>query len=273
MLHLIKYKDKKDMFVCEVHRIINPEQGIAFGPGEHEVFKAKLILGEGEKNTFPAISTNYKTDKVHQLIKGNLKLEFERAKCKMFWENQELTKSLCLYSGFCIAGDWFISHSAHWQIEPDTCRANISLFWRKFLVFQRWNLELLENNEIAWQVDMDIRQADVNAVVLGVMVNDQFDCWQTESGMKNKFPEHFHRIYHSNQFSSAKEAIGVFSSAKKLPSLFFKSSDKNHRHTNHIENSDIVEASRLLKFELKDFLLESNRSEPITFQAKISVSG
>ncbi len=272
-LHLIKHRDKKDMLKYAVSRIINPKDGLVLDAGVHEIFKAKLILGEDKKTAFSTISTDYKSDKIYNLTKESLMLQFNRAKCKIFWKNQELTKSLCLYSGFCIAGDWFISHAAHWQIESDTCSANIALYWNELLVFQKWHLELSKNNEILWQVETDIKQADVDTVVVALMVSNQFDCWQTENGIKNKFPEHFHRICHTDQFSSAKEAIGVFSSEKKLPSLFFKSSNKNYNQTNFIENPDIIHASRLLKCELKDFLLESNRIEPITFQTKISLSG
>jgi len=270
-LHLIRYKEKKDMLSCAVHRIIDPENGLVLDEGEHEIFKAKLILGENRKNLFSAISIGSKLDKVYKLAKNHLELKFDRAKCRIYWKKQELTKSLCLYSGFCIAGNWFVSPAAHWQIESKADSADIALFWNNFLVFQKWHIALKDDNKISWQVEMDIKQADVNTVMVALMISDQFDCWQSESGVKNKFPERFHEIYHADQFSSHKENIGVFSSKKKLPSLLFESLNKSHNYTNFIENSDILHQSRVLKCEAKNFLFESNELKPTTFNMRLSL--
>ncbi|MCG2711314.1 MAG: hypothetical protein L6416_03185 [Candidatus Omnitrophica bacterium] len=265
-LHLYACHRDEEM-AWGAHCIIGPE-GRFISSGDHEIFKARLLLLENEKKLIKSI-VSLKSENLSEISNGNLTVKVEDAKVGLFWKGQELTKTLGLYSAFFYGKDWVDSSLAKWQVTVESDMIAASLSWNQFPFLQRWELSL-SNEELSWVINMDIQRKDINSIIAALMLNDKYNHYQTDSVKGAEFP----LVFSENrweQLSLTKGGINVRADNENFPGITFKGLVPGYTYNNILENSDKLHSGRVLKCETKIIASEIKKNGIITSKVKIKI--
>ncbi|MDP3041915.1 MAG: hypothetical protein Q8N62_04190, partial [Candidatus Omnitrophota bacterium] len=121
-----------------------------------------------------------------------LNLFFEDGKAKLYWKGLELTKNLGLHSAFNIDEKWHISSEGQWLVsEIAPGKFQISINYTDIGVIQSWLLTLAGNDELLWEVDMQVKQpVYILDRKVGLFLSDNYAHWFHFSD-QGKFPQAF----------------------------------------------------------------------------------
>ncbi|MFH2136933.1 MAG: ABC transporter ATP-binding protein [Candidatus Omnitrophota bacterium] len=269
-IHIVKYYVRKELIGCGAHWVIDP-QGMMLKNENLDVFSGRLLLVEN-RNDLSRIEMSDKYSKVVQINRDKLTIKVEKAKVRLFWGSQELTKTLCLYTSFSHARDWIDSTLAKWQVVTVPNGVDIALCWDKVFTTHKWQLRLTNEREIMWKVVMDINQPEINSAAVSLMLCEGYDFCQSREKGEMKFPDQF-ADDHWNQLSSGGEKVAVFSKKKVLPGICFDGKFEAREYLNVVENTDLRHASRVLKCRTTITDQDKKGKEPVLFTGKISLEG
>ncbi len=265
-LHLYAYHKDAEM-TWGAHCIIGPE-GKFFASGNHEIFKARLFLLEDE-NKLSELIVSQKRENFPEISSGNLTVKVKDAKVRLYWKGQELTKTLGLYSAFFNGKDWVDSSLAKWQITVSLNKIVISLSWNQLLVFQRWELGF-NDDELCWEMHTDIQQEGINSVIAALMLNDNYNYFQTESVSSKEFPADF-KENRWEHLLLTKGGIDIKAENENFPRVIFEGLVTEHDYNNILENSDKLHSGRVLKCETKIVFSKNEGNNTICSKVKIRI--
>ena len=95
-----------------------------------------------------------------EIKQGHLTLYFSRdGKCKLYYRNKEITKQAGLNISFEFQGDYCNSLGTIWQIDKLALNKLIAKgVWPDLPLIQIWQIELLENNIVNWQIEIEVKE-------------------------------------------------------------------------------------------------------------------
>ncbi|MCP4649193.1 MAG: ABC transporter ATP-binding protein [PVC group bacterium] len=265
-LRIYKDKTRPNTISCGAQHIINTV-GMKFISGAHEIFKGKLIALEGQQQLLDFIKQK-KQSNIVKMQQGNLSIELDKAHIRLFWKNQELTKALGLYTACLVNGEWMDSTLAAWDMkEISSNEVDVSLFWNRASVFQKWRMHLLSENEIMLQVCMDIQQEDISSAIAGIMLDSKYKGYSYADAVQEEFPLDFQEQWES--LFSGKSNVSVFAEDKDFPDLIFDGKVLSKSYFNVIENTDYRHAGRLVKCEVKFDPASEKLGKSVVFEIRI----
>ncbi len=265
-LHIFKSQDE-DVIACGAHGVIDP-RGYYLAVGRHEIFKGQISLPD-RKCSISDIKSDHKASKaISQIQSGKLTVEISKAKIKLFWQGQELTNALGLHTAFFKQNIWIDSTLAAWETNISSNKATVSLYWSKLFAFQRWQLCLVNEQEILWHIDTKIQEKGINAFSARLMLKPEYNYYQADEINVRKFPAQF-KIDCWEELISKDKLVGAIAKESALPHAFFLGHIAGSSFSNIVENSDALHSARVLKCETK--ALKSNNSKSYSFSSKIRI--
>ena len=265
-LHIYKYR-KDDVIACGANRIIKPE-GKYFAIGEHQIFNGEICLVDNEQS-INILKENCIEPK--SIIKsGRIALEIGRAKVRLFWQDQELTNLLGLHTAFFNKKKWVDSSLAAWHADVKDKKATVSLNWADFSAQQKWQLSLVNENEILWDIDTDLKNREIDIFSAKLMLNPNYSHYLAEGKKETEFPAEF-ESGRWQELVSGDKPVSVISKQALLPDIFFDGKVLKADSNNIIENSDLLHSARVLKCETKKMNHDSTKTLSFSSQIKISL--
>lgn len=266
-LHIHK-PSKKNLVAFGTKPLVGPE-GLILEEGSYDFLTSKIMLIDNKNKIIPRIDF-IAEQKAAELKLGHLSLKIEKAKAKLFWREKELTKSLCLYSAFCMFQRWIDSTQGKWIIECDSNSACISLSWNKLSVRQKWWLSLNNEREIRWRIETQIEEQGIEFAIAALMVKDNYTYWQTETGRQRIFPKAFLKRQWDKIITSQRD-LRVLTKNSEFPQISFNGFCQEYSYDNVIENSDALHASRVLKCQAKLQRQNSKTINLFSFEIKLQL--
>jgi ABC-type polysaccharide/polyol phosphate transport system ATPase subunit len=228
---------------------INPEEKTIRMPGRYQSFAVETKLNAArqliKKKFSPAVE------------KGKLKFIFDQGRGNIFWNGQELTKKLGLYTSLRSAGRWYDSaSSAVWKIEgQDNHAMRARGRWFHLAITQFWEMILQGEGVIELKVSLQVKdKIAVERLQTNLMLSERYTHWLSEK-QNGTFPlftaditDDWQQIYcvpENNKF------IGVSTSTDKkkhLPKVLFSPLISNSGWFLHILNSDLYHRGRVLQY-------------------------
>ncbi|MFH1460399.1 MAG: radical SAM protein [Candidatus Omnitrophota bacterium] len=123
------------------------------------------------------------------LCAGDLKLSFGEGRIKLYWQNQEITKDVGLTTSLHYGERWIDSSQASWKLEKyNENKIRIKLKWDNVPIRQEYLIEINDNQEISWSIDMQIaKQVQIFEYKAGIMLDAVYNMWKDDLGT-GKFP-------------------------------------------------------------------------------------
>jgi len=253
-----KHRKTKGESICLNSALIIPKSERLVVPGnKHDYFRGKIILGQNIK---PERESNLR--EVIRLNKDNLKFTFDQGKGKIFWENKELTAGLSVYTSVRCLGMWYDSYQAVWRVDKKK-NNKIVVFgdWPYIPVSQKWQIELVDKDLIAWQVDMEIdREINLEIEQTNLMLSSAYRAWTVPAlKCKGEFFDEFTEDYDILPFRFwYGKAKKIMAAASTLPKVIFEHKTIGRNLRAVIENTDNLYRARLLQYQK----VHSDKSPP-----------
>ena len=166
----------------------------------------------------------------HIITKGKTKIVCSEQEVKIFYNGLEITEGSGLSASINAAGLRDDSFEAKKQIvesRRDSCRVRV--IFKDLPLIQFWSIKLKEENQIEWQVDMEIkRHLVIDEFRMACLVKVAYKNWVSDYLQEN-FPRpdsHWRDLYLNNTLSSL---VGVRFpvGGKCLPLVILEAQDKN----------------------------------------------
>jgi len=237
---------------------IDRKENFHTSPGTYCYFNGELKIGANKKTAVSRIKTYAKIEA------DKTSLVFDHGKARILWNGIELTKELGLYSSVRVRDMWYDSSQAFWEIEKlEKDRLIVTGHWPWISMTQIWDLSLMSDETILWNIERDIwEDVLLEKEQVNMMLSDKYKEWFANKRIYGKFPGKFKshdgffwdRLWCGDGASTvgtrkAKLKKGFFS-AEILPSLTFSSSQDCQARYSIIENTDDLFKSRVLQCEL-----------------------
>jgi hypothetical protein len=264
-LHIYKYY-KDEVIACGANRVIKPE-GEYLATGEHEIFNGQISMIDNPR-TIELLKADC-AEPDYMIRSGEIALAIDRAKVRLYWNGQELTNLLGLHTAFLNQQSWVDSSIAAWQTDVRENKATILLHWSDICVRQKWQLSLINENEILWDIDTQLGNQAIDVFSARLMLNPNYSHYQAEGKNELEFPAEFEPGSWQEMISADKQ-ISAISKRTLLPDVFFEGKISQSDSNNIIENSDLLHSARVLKCEARK-IHKNQRSESFSSQVKIKL--
>jgi ABC-type polysaccharide/polyol phosphate transport system ATPase subunit len=217
-----------------------------FLPGRYHCFSARIYVVQQQKKIGSYANNN-------MIDRYPLRLFFQKGSGRIFWRGTEFTKNLCLYTSIRSEHIWNDSTQARWEhTEASDNKLVLKGTWRCIPIVQTWQLSLIDDNLIDWQVNMEVlEQIAVDRQQTNIMLSENYLNWMAADGSKGRFAlfrsdidDDWDRLWSG----AAKGYIGVesFKKDKKLfPGIYFTGSSEGL--IMNIVNSDVYYRGRVLQ--------------------------
>lgn len=191
-----------------------------------------------------------RTSGIITMQNNKLMTVFERGKLLIYWDGQELTKNLGGHTSFFSHQLWQDSSQAKWEVkEASENKAVLFGTWQRLPVIQKWEIEIVENNKIRWNINTRSSQIDIENINL--MLSDLYKKWHSSTNTGH-FPESFHANFWQriNQFNGKTNKIGVLN-APLSANIYLENISKDISFSASIFNTDLTLGSRVLQYTSK----------------------
>jgi hypothetical protein len=226
---------------------VESEKNVRISPGKYPCFCVEFML---EENKYIHADSS-----VNILREEKLRFVFDRGRGRIYWNNTELTKRLCLYTSLRSDGRWYDSFSsAMWEIEGR--ESNIIKAMGKWLylpVIQYWRIETKNGNSIEFKVRMRVnKEIKVERLQTNVMLSEKYNGWFSCS-KEGRFPDFCPDIdsdwdvIHS-ELEDKTRSIGVRAENSELPQVKIIVKEALSSGMLNIINSDLYHRARLLQW-------------------------
>jgi ABC-type polysaccharide/polyol phosphate transport system ATPase subunit len=236
---------------------VQPEANVRFLPGMYPWFSVEVILDKDQK-VFPK-------DLANILQCGKLKLIFDNGRGRIYWDEQELTKRLGLYTSLRSQGQWNDSaSSAIWKIEAKTNDAiRVSGKWLHLPIHQYWKLRLISERLIEFAVTMKVdNDIEFDRLQTNIMLSERYAVWFANNEKRtfppfNKNIDDDWEVLWSNPTNNEKNEayIGVEKTCPNniiLPTLIFSPQKISSHGFLNVVNSDTYHRGRVLQYLKKE---------------------
>jgi len=216
-------------------------------PGRHIYFEGKIILDKEDTKLEEKISHD-----IAEFDKGDLRFTFDRGKGRLFWKGKELTSGLGVYTSLRSLGIWHDSSKADWKInQNDKNKIIVSGDWPQVPVSQIWQIELVKQDLISWNVDIEIHEKTTLEIQqISLMLSSDYLNWAIPELIRGDFLDEHTKDYDilPYRFWYGK-SDQIISFAKNLPQTIFRCELNNQFLRAVIENSDYLYKARLLQYQ------------------------
>ncbi|MFH1045403.1 MAG: ABC transporter ATP-binding protein [Candidatus Omnitrophota bacterium] len=195
-------------------------------------------------------------ESVGLLEQEDLRLVVNSGRLFLNWRDRLLTAHTGGYSAFCVAGKWYSSLQAQWEVsrEGENTLLAVGTF-PQLEVKQLWRLKILPEYGLEWDIEMEMRYPlEIEEAHVALLLDDGYQHWMGTGREKGEFPAHSegHNDWQEllNQHS-LHSCIGVEQQSSpqgELPSLVFECSDQRMPWRAHILNSDYFTSCRVLQY-------------------------
>jgi ABC-type polysaccharide/polyol phosphate transport system ATPase subunit len=226
---------------------VEPEEAVRFLPGNYPCFRLEVVLDRA-KRAYP--------ENFNILREKKIKVVFNNGRGHIFWDGNELTKRLGLYTSLRLNGRWHDSmSSAQWRIEENK-NGVIKAFgkWLYLPVSQFWQIRLLKTGTLEFKVSMDTDQEiKADRLQTNLMVSERYSRW-LKDGKEYPFPEFDNQVDDEWEvIHSAKngKSVGVTDGPGNKfswPSITFLPDKIKPAGRLNIVNSDIYHRGRVLQY-------------------------
>lgn len=237
---------KENINLQSLQIIPGREQSLA--PGKYPYFKGMLLVNQGLEASGEALSTSNKIEA------GRLSIIFDEGRSKIFYEGKELTVGLGMYTSLRSSGIWYDSYQAVWDVEQISNRRITAVgSWPYIPVSQRWQIEVLDEAVVSWQVEMHVYNQFKKLELLqaNLMLNSLYKEWAALDGSRGIFLNEFGGDYDISPYrfwyGPAKASISVFE--KNLPQVSFFANGAAQHFRAIIGNTDNIYKARLLQYQ------------------------
>lgn len=139
--------------------------------------EAENILASGQGT---ASNNKKESPQGNKLYLKNLALIFDSGKCRIFWNNLELTKGLGLYSSFFYDKRWHDSSQALWDVRDVSAEGLVVVgSWPWASLTQIWDIRLLDEKRIIMKTVRENRDSII------------IEKWQTCLMLSNRYKQWF----------------------------------------------------------------------------------
>lgn len=266
-LHIYNH-ERGDGIACGAHYLSDP-QGECLDQGTIEIFKAKISLVSDSGSEQIAAPGNHVDAYDLELVK--LKVKIEKAKMRLFWADKELTKKLGMFTSFSINGNLIDSTLAKWDVQAAVDnKIKVRLNWSSYFVSQLWEIKLISEHELCWDVRTEINQAGIDRHTAALMLSDNYESYKSDDNQGGCFPDRFKLDVWMNM-SKTKDSIEVNSKQSSFPALIFDAAFEKHEFSNMLENSDALHSSRVLRCEMQSPELAGKAGLASSIKINISI--
>jgi len=232
--------------------------------GELKVTANKEITGRPMEASGKSDVINYNAGSLAEVKYNKTSLVFDHGKARIFWNGLELTKGLGLYSSVMVAGMWYDSSQAFWEIRKlEKEKLAVTGHWPWISMAQSWSFSIIDEKTILWNIEKDIwEDVRLDKEQVNLMLSDTYKEWFTNKRIHGRFPERFsaHNGFFWDRLwcGDATSTVGVKRSRLKkgifnrriLPSLIFGFLPHCQARYCVVENTDDLFQSRVLQCEL-----------------------
>jgi len=113
------------------------------------------------------------------ISKGRTKIICSKYGINIFWDEVAITKGVGLNVGINTLGLWTDSAKADWQIlEKGNNHLKLKVVFKDLSLSQTWDVEIKDEHEIYWQIDMDVEEwLHTDEFRIVCLVNPCFKSW------------------------------------------------------------------------------------------------
>lgn len=113
------------------------------------------------------------------ISKGRMKIVCSNCGVHIFWNNLEITQGIGLNVAINTIGLWTDSAKSDWQIlEKGKDCLKIKVIFRDLPLSQTWEVEIKDEHEIYWQIDMEIEEyLHIDEFRIVCLANPQYKTW------------------------------------------------------------------------------------------------
>ncbi len=215
---------------CVGASLAGQDSGYLLPAGETKLFSARI--GFSEK--MPVLSTESESNAGRR--GGGLSLESGEANIRLFWEDNEFTAPLGLFSAFKSKGVRYDSSLAQWKISQLPEELRVELRWNG--MEQTWFIRTKEK-QLKWEIQTIAVSREIESFSAGLVARDEYTGWSSSEG-RGRFEQHPQQVWkncHQTLFPV------TLSSEIGLPEL---SLDNISNGYNRVENSDVNHSGRII---------------------------
>ena len=247
IVSIYKKKQSGEEVVGFNSSLIIPGKAEMLPPGRYSYFEGKIVVGKESKLDTDVLPTG-----LAYLEKDDLKFTFNRGKGEISWKGKKLTSGLSVYTSLRSLGIWYDSYQAVWQdCRVEDNKITVFGYWPHIPVMQTWQLELMENNTILWQVDMEVfQEVDLEINQANIMLDSCYKTWKIAGETEGRFSEEYAEDYDILPFRlwyGKGDRITV--EGEGFPQLRFKASGEDRETRLIVENTDNFYQARLLQYQ------------------------
>lgn len=235
---------------------VEPEQDIKLLPGDYEVFNVNIASNNNKKA--------YVED-LMPVIRGNkLKFIFNNGSGRIYWDDQELTKRLGMYTSLRSVGHWYDSrHYAAWKVHvKDKSVIKASGKWLYLPISQSWEINMIEDRCIEFNITMEVeKEIAVDRLQTNIMFSERYQQWVANkvegafSYFKGNIDDDW-EVLHSSVVNGNSDFIGLGKykyDGTFLPKVIFVPDNNIYRDNQkppflNILNSDLYHRGRILQY-------------------------
>lgn len=189
------------------------------------------------------------------LQKGPLDVIFNRGRLSLYWRGKKITKGSGGFISMISSQRWHSSDQAEWEIKgKEEDKLVVQGRWLRLPITQTWELNILEDNSLCWQVDTVIEREDLGEQEqINLMLSDEYQRWFIDD-QRETFPQiQTNNIIWEELFSGEPilKSVGISQDLKEksqLPSVCFEPRSKDAKDIIKIFNSEYQNNARVLQY-------------------------
>jgi ABC-type polysaccharide/polyol phosphate transport system ATPase subunit len=218
--------------------------------------QGRLIKDESTSRAISLYSQTVGSPKGIAVIEREpLSLVFNNGKLLLNWANRLITLPCGVYTSCLISGLWYGSSQAEWDVEESQGKIVATGKFYHLAMAQIWKLEVSENHEIRWDVEIEMENdAPLPELYVNAVLLDDYKKWfaDLEEGEFPQIKEEDKYWKHLSLKNNSSLCIGVpgqDSPQGSLPSLLFEQSRLRYHSQALILNSDYANSGRILQYK------------------------
>ena len=191
-----------------------------------------------------------KLEKAHALQNKELEVSFKSGQGVLFYKGKQLTSGSHMSLDVSIAGRWYSSCVASWEIEKKSETLLVARGrWQSLSIVQEWELEIDKNETLQWRVSFDVPEKQkIDEVRAQITCSREYCHWFSDYG-RGSFPEKFLEIENDLLQRCVPDGkIGVDSGNQDLPALALGFDEKENVYAK-VFNSDFYHKARILRID------------------------
>lgn len=221
------------------YKIFNLHDKALANSGNFNYFSGKIIIGIKDKNKYLQ-----KLQDEFSLSKNKTQITFDSGRLILSYGKKELTKASHVNLSLNIAGRYYYSNLACWEVVRGADKLVLKGVWLNSGISQIWEITMIDDALLRWEVSLIIdREVYIQEQQIRIAFQDDYQYWFTNYGT-GMFPNDFGATQVDILQRCLDGKIGLQSSNDDFPQISFKFS-KELNNFGKIFNSNFYEKTRI----------------------------